>query len=62
MGLDMYAYVANRAGQRDEFYDQDIKYNSETGEWDVPEGGVQKPHELAYLSLIHISEPTRPCH
>ena len=48
MGLDMYAYVANRAGQQSEYYEQDIKYNSETGDWDVPEGGVEKPRELAY--------------
>ena len=48
MGLDMYAYVAKRAGQQNEFYEQDIKYNSETGDWDVPEGGVEKPRELAY--------------
>jgi hypothetical protein len=48
MGLDMYAYVANRAGQQSEFYEQDIKYNSETGELDVPEGGVEKPREIAY--------------
>ena len=47
MGLDMYAYTG-RKGQMNEFYDQDIKYNSEKGDWDVPEGGVQKPRELAY--------------
>jgi len=48
MGLDMYAYVANRAGQQNEFYDQDIKFNKETGDWDVPPGGITKPRELAY--------------
>jgi hypothetical protein len=47
MGLDMYAYVG-RKGQMTEFYDQDIKYNAESGEWDVPEGGIPKPRELAY--------------
>ena len=47
MGLDMYAYVG-RAGQQNEFYEQDIKFNQETGDWDVPEGGVQKPQEIAY--------------
>jgi hypothetical protein len=47
MGLDMYAYTG-RKGQMNEFYEQDIKFNSETGEWDVPEGGVQQPRELAY--------------
>lgn len=47
MGLDMYAYVG-RKGQMNEFYEQDIKYNSETGDWDVPEGGVSKPREIAY--------------
>jgi hypothetical protein len=48
MGLDMYAYVASRAGQQDEFYSQDIKFNNETGDWDVPEGGASKPREIAY--------------
>lgn len=49
MGLDQYAYVASKAGQRDEFYDQDgLTYNPTTGDWDVPVGGVTKPQELAY--------------
>ena len=44
----MYAYVG-RAKQRDEFYEQDdLKFNSQTGEWGVPEGGIEKPHEIAY--------------
>ena len=47
MGLDMYAYTG-RKGQMNEFYDQDIQFNRETGDWDVPLGGVQKPRELAY--------------
>lgn len=48
MGLDMYAYVG-RKGQREEFYEQDgIEYNPKTNDWDVPEGGVTKPVEVAY--------------
>ena len=47
MGLDMYAY-AGRKGQMNEFYEQDIQFNRETNDWDVPAGGVQKPRELAY--------------
>ena len=47
MGLDMYAYVG-RKGQMNEFYEQDIKFNPDTGDWDVPAGGVSKPRELAY--------------
>lgn len=49
MGLDMYAYVASRKGQRDEFYEQDgLEYDSKTGEWKVPTGGISKPVEIAY--------------
>jgi hypothetical protein len=48
MGLDMYAYVANRAGQQKDFYDQDIKFNPQTGDYDVPPGGITKPREIAY--------------
>ena len=45
MGLDMYAYVANRVGHQKEFY--------ETAEWDSAEqefvnNKVSKPQELAY--------------
>lgn len=48
MGLDMYAYVG-RPGQRAEFYDQaDLGFNPVTGDWDVPEGGIQSPQEIAY--------------
>ncbi len=48
MGLDMYAYVG-RPGQRAEFYEQDgLEYNSKTGDWDVPVGGVTQPQEIAY--------------
>ena len=44
MGLDMYAYVAARAGQhRDHWEDGD--YNKETNEW---ESAVTKPIEIAY--------------
>jgi hypothetical protein len=45
VGLDMYAYVAAKAGQQDEFY--------EGAEWDEDSGkmvnsAVNKPRELAY--------------
>lgn len=45
MGLDMYAYVANKAGQQNEFY--------EGAEWDPAVGAsvnpnVAKPREIAY--------------
>jgi hypothetical protein len=48
MGLDQYAYVASKAGERNEFYKQDLTYNTETGDWDVPAGGIAKPREIAY--------------
>jgi hypothetical protein len=44
MGLDMYAYVATRAGQQDEFY-RTSKYIEDTNEW-VSE--TAKPREIAY--------------
>ena len=44
MGLDMYAYVAARAGEYDEYYAADGTYAD--GEWTVP--GKTKPRELAY--------------
>lgn len=48
MGLDMYAYVGT-PGQREQFYDQDnLEYDSKTNEWIVPEGGIQKPIQIAY--------------
>lgn len=47
MGLDMYAYVG-RKGQREAFYEQYMVFNTATGEYDAPEGGVTKPSELAY--------------
>ena len=44
----MYAYVG-RPGQRDKFYDQEgLEFNPVTGDWDVPEGGITQPQELAY--------------
>ena len=42
MGLDMYAYVATRAGQREDFYD------AEYGNDDSRKGTVGRPRELAY--------------
>ena len=45
MGLDMYAYVAARAGQQQEFYDGSA-FNKETSEFENPK--VTKPRELAY--------------
>jgi hypothetical protein len=47
MGLDMYAYVG-RKGQRNEYYEQEMVFNTVTGEYEAPEGGVTKPSELAY--------------
>ena len=44
MGLDMYAYVANKAGQQNEYYEAEGKYVD--GEYVVP--GKTKPRELAY--------------
>ena len=45
MGLDMYAYVAARAGQQHEFYDGSA-FDKETGDFENPK--VTKPRELAY--------------
>ena len=44
MGLDMYAYVAARAGQRDDYWDQG-DWDQATREFTSP---VTKPHEIAY--------------
>jgi hypothetical protein len=44
MGLDMYAYVAAKAGEYDEYYAADGTYAD--GVWTVP--GKTKPRELAY--------------
>ena len=45
MGLDMYAYVAARAKQQDEFYESG-EYNDKTGEFVNTK--VTKPIEIAY--------------
>ena len=47
MGLDMFAYVGQR-GQRDAFWEQDLQMNQDTREFEAPEGGVQRPREIAY--------------
>ena len=44
MGLDQYAYVAARAGQREEYYEAS-EYNQETKEW---VSKIAKPREIAY--------------
>lgn len=46
MGLDQYAYVALKAGQRDEYYDAEGDYVD--GEWKPHEPNVSKPREIAY--------------
>lgn len=45
MGLDMYAYVAARAGQQNDFY-EDGEYDSLSKEY--VNNAVEKPRELAY--------------
>jgi hypothetical protein len=45
MGLDMYAYVAAKAGQQDDFYDS-AQYDKESGDYVNP--NVNKPREIAY--------------
>jgi hypothetical protein len=45
MGLDMYAYVANRAGQQNDFY-EGANWDPELGESVNP--NVEKPREIAY--------------
>ena len=44
MGLDMYAYSANKAGAQDEYYEKG-EFNKETGEFIST---CTKPKELAY--------------
>jgi len=44
VGLDMYAYVAARAGQQKEYYDA-AGWDNETKEFTSP---VTKPREIAY--------------
>ena len=46
MGLDMYAYVAARAGQNKEYWDEG-HYNTSTGEWES-QNTISKPIEIAY--------------
>ena len=45
MGLDMYAYVAAKAGQQDEFY-EGAEYDEDSGEFVNP--NVNRPRQLAY--------------
>ena len=45
MGLDMYAYVAARSGQQDEFY-EGAELDPDTREYVNPK--VNKPREIAY--------------
>ena len=45
MGLDMYAYVASKAGQQNEFY-EGSQFDKETGDYVNPK--VTKPREIAY--------------
>jgi hypothetical protein len=45
MGLDMYAYVAAKAGQRREYYETS-EFNEETGEYGS--ATVTEPREIAY--------------
>jgi hypothetical protein len=45
MGLDMYAYVANRAGQQNEFY-EGAQFDKESNDYVNPT--VPKPREIAY--------------
>ena len=45
MGLDMYAYVAAKAGQQDEFY-EGAEYDKDTNQMVNP--AVNKPRQIAY--------------
>jgi len=45
MGLDMYAYVAQKAGQQGEFYDG-AQFDKESGDYVNPK--VSKPREIMY--------------
>ena len=44
MGLDQYAYVASKQGERDEYYEAEGTF--ENGDWVIP--GKTKPREIAY--------------
>ena len=46
MGLDMYAYVAQKAGQQNEYYEAEGDYVD--GEWKPHKATVSKPREIAY--------------
>ena len=46
MGLDMYAYVAARAGQNKEYW-EDGEFNKETNEW-ASSKSITQPIEIAY--------------
>ena len=46
MGLDQYAYVSARAGERKEFYEAEGDFVD--GEWRPHNPTVSKPRELAY--------------
>ena len=45
MGLDMYAYVAAKAGQQDEFY-EGAEYNEDVKDFVNP--AVNRPRQIAY--------------
>lgn len=45
MGLDQYAYVANKANQREEYFEGAV-WDSATGEWKHPT--MSEPQEIAY--------------
>ena len=45
MGLDQYAYVATRAGQREEYY-EGAEFNEQTRDYE--NNKVSKPREIAY--------------
>ena len=46
MGLDMYAYVASKAGQQSEYYNAEGDYVD--GEWRPHKTTVAQPREIAY--------------
>lgn len=46
MGLDMYAYVASKAGQQNDFYEGEGHFDKDIGEYVNP--NVVKPREIAY--------------
>jgi hypothetical protein len=45
MGLDMYAYTANKAGQREDFY-EGAQWDADKKEYVNPD--IEKPAEIAY--------------